>query len=327
MALANTHYYATRDPLGQGGDFTTAPEISQMFGEMIGLWLADLWSRTGQKDVALVELGPGRGTLMADIQRSFSKIAGNQTNNIHLVETSPTLRREQAKIIPNARWHDDVSTLPDHLPLFIIANEFFDALPIRQLVQTETGWRERMVGIKDDAFVPIAGSTPMDAAVPPSSRTAKPGAIIETSPASIAVMAELSARVAQQGGAMLAIDYGYAGPAVGDTLQAVKAHRYADIFENPGDADLTAHVDFTALAECARQSGAAAYGPVDQGALLTMLGIQLRAAQLIKQNPDKQASLTADLHRLIHQDEMGQLFKAIAVLPQHWPVPAGFEAR
>lgn len=320
MAAANAHYYATRDPLGAGGDFTTAPEISQMFGELIGLWCADLWDRAGRPDIAWVELGPGRGTLAADALRAMAK--AGLTPPVHFVETSPTLRAAQAERVPEATWHDEVATLPKDRPLIVIANEFFDALPIRQLVRAETAWHERLVACQDVLFLPIAGKQVPDTVIPPALRDAAPGSIIETSPASVAVMRALAQAIAVQGGAVLAIDYGYEGPAIGDTLQAVRAHAFANPFENPGEQDLTAHVDFATLAAAALAEGANASAVINQGALLTALGIDARAAALAAAAPDRAAGIAADRERLT--GAMGTLFKALAVTSTAWPSPAGF---
>ncbi|OYY71667.1 MAG: methyltransferase [Sphingomonas sp. 28-63-12] len=313
MGAANAHYYATRDPLGR--DFTTAPEISQMFGELIGLWLADLWDRAGRPAAAYVELGPGRGTLAADALRAMAK--AGLTPDVHFVETSPTLRGVQAERVPGAIWHDDTTTLPGDIALLAVANEFFDALPIRQLVRSLDSWHERLVACQDLLFLPIAGNAVPEAILPPGLRNAPPGSVIETSPASVAVMRDLAGRIARQGGAMLAIDYGYEGPAIGDTLQAMRAGNFANPFDNPGEQDLTAHVDFATLAAAADAEGARAFGPVDQGALLIRLGIDARAAALGD-------AVRADRDRLVAPDQMGGLFKAIAITALDWPQPGGF---
>jgi SAM-dependent MidA family methyltransferase len=320
MAAANAHYYATRDPLGAGGDFTTAPEISQMFGELIGLWAADLWDRAGRPDIAWVELGPGRGTLTADALRAMAK--AGLTPPVHLVETSPVLRAAQAERMPGAMWHDQVATLPTDRPLIVIANEFFDALPIRQLVRGAAGWHERLVACQDLLFLPIGGKQIPDAVIPDALRNAPPGSVIETSPASVAILRALAQAVARQGGAVLAIDYGYEGPAIGDTLQAVRGHAFANPFESPGEQDLTAHVDFATLAAAAQAEGTHAFGPVGQGALLTALGIDARAAALAGTAPDRATSIAADRARLTVA--MGELFKALAIVAPAWPAPAGF---
>jgi len=315
MAAANAHYYATRDPLGAGGDFTTAPEISQMFGELIGLWLADLWDRAGRPAVAYVELGPGRGTLAADALRAMAK--AGLAPPVHFVETSPVLRAAQAERVPGATWHDDIATLPDDMALLIVANEFFDALPIRQLVKGADAWHERLVACQDTLFLPIKGKAVPDAIIPPALADAAPGSIIETSPASVAVMQALGDRLARQGGAALVVDYGYDGPAIGDTLQAVRAHGFANPFEAPGEHDLTAHVDFATLAAAAQGAGARTFGPVGQGALLTALGIDARAAALGER-------VRPDRDRLVNPDQMGTLFRALGITAPDWPQPAGF---
>jgi NADH dehydrogenase [ubiquinone] 1 alpha subcomplex assembly factor 7 len=321
IALCNAHYYATRDPLGAAGDFITAPEISQMFGELIGLWAADLWMRAGKPDAAWVELGPGRGTLSADALRAMAKSGWKPS--VHLVETSPVLREAQTRAMPGATHHDTVETLPTDRPLIVIANEFFDALPIRQLVRTEAGWRERMVDRDGDRLVAATGGPRLDAIVPDGLQD---GDVIETSPASVAILRDLAARIAAQGGALLAIDYGYEGPLAGDTLQALRRHRFADPFEAPGEQDLTAHVDFAALVEAARAEGAVAHPVATQGALLDTLGIAARAAALARAAPSRQKEIEDAWRRLCAPQEMGTLFKALAITASGWPVPAGFAA-
>ena len=320
MAAANAHYYATRDPLGTAGDFTTSPEISQMFGELVGLWAADLWDRAGRPDVALVELGPGRGTLAADALRAMAK--AGLTPPVHFVETSPVLRAMQAERVPHAVWHDDVTTLPDDRALIVVANEFFDALPIRQLVRGAEGWRERLVACQDTLFLPIAGPAIPEAVIPDSLRAAPPGALLEVSPASVAITRALAQRLVRQGGAALAIDYGHEGPLLGETLQAVRGHAFANPYEAPGEHDLSAHVDFTTLVAAAQGMGAAAWGPVEQAEWLVKLGIDSRAAALARAAPDRADQIAADRMRLVV--EMGALFKAAAFTAPSWPEPAGF---
>ena len=324
MAAANAEYYATRDPLGADGDFTTAPEISQMFGELIGLWAADLWQRGGSPAVAWVEFGPGRGTLTADALRAMARVG--LTPPVHFVETSPALRARQAEAVPHATWHDDLSTLPGDIPLIVVANEFFDALPIRQLVRGRDGWHERLVACQDTMFLPIAGAAVPDTILPEPLRDAAPGSVIETSPASVAVARGIAARLAAQGGAALVIDYGYAGPAIGDTLQAVSRHRFANPFEEPGARDLTAHVDFATLNAAAAQEGVSVSGPVGQGALLNALGIAARAEALAAASPARATAIAADRDRLTGAEAMGELFKAVAWHAPNWPQPAGFTA-
>jgi len=320
MAAANAHYYATRDPLGAAGDFVTAPEISQMFGELVGLWCADLWDRAGRPDAAWVELGPGRGTLAADALRAMAR-AGFRPP-VHFVETSPVLRAAQAGAVPAASWHDAVGTLPTDRALLIVANEFFDALPIRQLVRRQEGWHERLVGCQDTLFLPIAGKPVPDAVIPDSLRDAPPGAILEVSPAAVGVTRDLAARIAAQGGALLAIDYGHGGPALGDTLQAVRGHGFANPFDRPGDQDLSAHVDFGTLAAAAQAAGTVAWGPIAQRDLLGGLCIDQRTASLARRHPDRADALLADRGRLM--DAMGTLFRALAITAPGWPTPAAF---
>ncbi|MGN6279512.1 MAG: class I SAM-dependent methyltransferase [Sphingomonas sp.] len=322
MAAANAHYYATRDPLGAAGDFTTAPEISQMFGELIGLALADTWDRAGRPHAAYVELGPGRGTLAADAIRAMAKARAMPP--AHFVETSPVLRAAQAERLPGATWHDDLASLPDDGALLVVANEFFDALPIAQLVKGADGWHQRLVACQDTLFLPIAGPRVPDEIIPPSLADAPPGAIIETAPAAVTLMRALARRLVAQGGVAIVIDYGYEGPAIGDTLQAVRGHAPANPFDAPGEQDLTAHVDFATLKAAAEAEGATTYGPVDQGDLLLALGVDARAASLARGAPDRGDDLAAARQRLVAPDQMGRLFKAIAIAAPGWPTPAGF---
>ena len=319
MGAANGHYYATRDPLGARGDFTTAPEISQMFGELVGAWIADLWDRSDAPAVDYVELGPGRGTLAADALRVMAK--AGLTPPVHFVETSPVLRAEQAKQVPAAEWCIDLVGLPDDRPLVVVANEFFDALPIRQLVKTDEGWRERLVACQDLLFLPVVGNTIFDPIVPKHLKDAANGSIIETSPAGVATMRALAQRIVAQGGAALIIDYGYEGPAIGDTLQAVRGHATANPFEDPGEADLTAHVDFATLSEAAQAEGAVVHGPVSQGDFLRALGIDARAATL---STTGGADVIVARNRLVEDGQMGDLFGVVAITAPGWPVPAGF---
>jgi SAM-dependent MidA family methyltransferase len=319
MGLANAHYYATRDPFGAGGDFITAPEISQMFGEMIGLALADLWDRAGRPDAAYVELGPGRGTLAVDALRAMA-VAGLRPP-VHLVETSPVLRAQQRDRLPQAEWHDAIESLPTDRPLLIVANEFFDALPIRQFVMTTSGWRERMVDCVDGVFVPVPGAM-VRSDVPEHLREAEPGTIVEQSPVGGAIAHALAKRLAAQGGALIALDYGHKASAPGDTLQAVRAHAYADPFADPGARDLTAHVDFAALAAAAGE--ARVVGPVAQGQWLITLGLSDRAAALARRAPDRADEIAAAYRRLTAAEAMGEMFKCMALVAPHWPNPAGY---
>lgn len=325
-------YYATRDPLGAGGDFITAPEISQMFGEMVGLWLVQAWADQGcPKNPRLVELGPGRGTLMADILRT-AKVAPDFLADLDvvLIEASPVLQEMQADKLRGLGA--DVSWLPQFdggladRPLFLVANEFFDALPVRQYVKTEHGWCERMITAKDGelafALAPVALPP---AALPAGLESAPEGGVCETSPAATALVENIGQIIAARGGAGLIIDYGY-GDRTGfsETLQAVGGHRFADVLAEPGEDDLSAHVDFAGLAAAGRRSGAAISGPVTQGMFLANLGITERAEQLMKANPDEARNLLAAVERLIGHDKMGQLFKVLALMPPAVTDVAGF---
>ncbi len=322
MGESNALYYASRDPLGAAGDFVTAPEISQMFGEMIGLWCADLWHRTGRPHrLAYAELGPGRGTLAADALRAMA--AQGLRPDVHLVEGSPALRREQAKRVPQARFHDTPADLPGDCPLLIVANEFFDALPVRQLVRTDAGWRERMVGLHDGALHFESGAKPMDEAVPAELAEAKTGTILETAPAAAALWRDLCERIAVRGGAILAIDYGHLEPRTGSTLQAASRHEKVGVFAAPGEMDLTAHVDFAALRTIAREVGLDAY-TAEQGAWLNALGMGQRAQMLARSSPAAAESLAIAHRRLTRAEEMGTLFKVIAASAPDWGEPAGF---
>jgi NADH dehydrogenase [ubiquinone] 1 alpha subcomplex assembly factor 7 len=322
IGAANAHYYATRDPLGVAGDFVTAPEISQMFGEIIGLWLADLWSRAGRPDCNYVELGPGRGTLAVDALRAMRK--ARLTPDVHLVETSPVLQKTQAERLPAATWHEDVTSLPDDRPFLMVANEFFDALPIHQLVKSGEGWHERRIACQDTLFLPVRGKRVPDEIVPEALRDAAPGSIIESSPASVAIVRVLAKRVVARGGAALIVDYGYEGPSVGETLQAIKGHGFVNPFDAPGEHDLTAHVDFTTLGAMAELQGAKVFGPTGQGDFLGVLGIAERAGQLARTQPDRGGEIAEAHRRLTHPTEMGSLFRVMAIVSPDWPDPAGF---
>ena len=324
MAESNARYYDSRDPLGEGGDFVTAPEISQMFGELIGLWLADVWDRAGRPaPVHYVELGPGRGTLARDALGAALRFG--LCPDVHFVEASNALRDVQAALFPGAVWHQDLSTLPDDVPLLIVANEFLDALPVRQMVRTAAGWRERMVGIDGDRLVPIAGTRPTDAAVPPALAQANEGAIIESCPAAAAVVDEVARRLATQGGAALIIDYGYTAPAHGSSLQALRAHAKVDPFAFPGESDLTAHVDFSDLPARTQAAGARWMGTVEQGAFLIALGLGTRMTALCAAAPDQAQAIHAAAHRLAAPDAMGSLFKVMGLAAPGWPDGAGFQ--
>ena len=322
MRAANSEYYARKQAIGAAGDFTTAPEISQMFGELVGIWIADLWDRAGRPALHFVELGPGRGTLAADALRAMAK--ASLTPNTHFIEASPRLRVEQASRVPGAQWHDDASTLPDDAPLVVVANEFFDALPIEQVVRGPGRWHRRMVACQDILFLPIAGPMIPDTIVPEHLRDAPIGSLIESSPAGVAVVRALVTRLAAQGGAVLVIDYGHEGPALGETLQAVRGHGFANPFDAPGEVDLSAHVDFAVLAAAAQTAGARVHGPVPQRDFLGSLGIATRAAALARSHPERADEIGVAHQRLTGVDAMGTLFRAMAITAADWPEPAGF---
>ena len=324
MAESNAHYYTTRDPLGEEGDFITAPEVSQMFGELIGLWFADLWVRMGsRKYIHYVELGPGRGTLTKDALRTAARYEFDP--QVHFVETSPELRKLQLEAFPNATHHHDLSTLPDDAPLLIVANEFFDALPVHQLVRSAQGWHERLIGLEGDDLVFVAGDKPMDTIVPPSWKSAPQGTMIETSAAASAVMAEISQRLKDQGGAALIIDYGPFELRAGSTLQALRAHKKVDPLKHPGEADLTTHVDFELLKHVAETSGADVMGLTMQGDWLRNMGIEIRHEALVRKNPEEEAKLKRQFDRLVDDGQMGALFKVLGICGRRWPMGVGFD--
>ena len=323
MAEANARYYARADPFGTEGDFITAPEISQMFGELIGLWLSDIWMRAGREEpVHYVELGPGRGTLASDALKAMKRFGLEP--QVHFVETSTTLKGLQFGAVPRAIFHDDLSTVPMDGPMLLVANEFLDALPLRQLIRTAEGWREVMVTLDGDRFVGVPGARPMDAAVPESRRDAPDGTLIEASPAVAAVVYEAAGRLEKQGGAALFIDYGHADERTGSTFQAVRRHKKVDPFASPGEADLTAHVDFAMLAQVALSHGCRWLGTVTQGDWLRALGIESRAATLSEIAPQHREALHSAMHRLIDPDQMGELFKVMGLASPDWPEGAGF---
>ena len=310
-------YYATRDPFGAQGDFTTAPEISQMFGELVGLALAQAWLDQGSPaPFTLAELGPGRGTLMADILRATARVPGfRAAAQVELVEASAHLRGVQRARLGEVTHRDRAEGLPE-APLFLVANEFFDALPIRQFERHPDGWRERMVSLRDGALA-LALGPPGDAA-----RPGAPGEIREVCAEAIPVVAEVAGRIARHGGAAIVIDYG-TWDGQGDSLQALRRHAPDDILAHPGEADLTAHVDFAPLAGTALAAGAAASCPVPQGEWLLSLGLAQRAARLTAAGD---AGAAAAMERLTAPAAMGQLFKAMAIYPRHSPPPPGFTA-
>lgn len=331
-ALAHPEYgyYMTRDPLGLGGDFVTAPEISQIFGELIGIWCAEIWLQMGSPDVHVVELGPGRGTLMKDFLRATAHIHGfHQHADIHMVETSPVLKQAQQATLtpahPRIQWHQELPSVRG--PMLVIANEFFDALPIRQFVATEKGFRERVVGLgESDQFEFLLAEEEthhLPTALPRiEAGTLPAGTIIEICPVAQQMMAQIASTIGAKGGAFLAIDYGYVRPemmdvhAAGDTLQAVREHQYHDVLRQPGAADLTAHVDFSTLRQVAMENGrVASPHPETQGMFLKRMGAQLRIQQLLAHSRDdtQRQMVARGYERLTSPKEMGELFQVLAV--------------
>jgi SAM-dependent MidA family methyltransferase len=314
MSQANALYYATHDPFL---DFATSPEIAQVFGEILGAWACVAWQQMGSPArVLLVEAGPGRGTLMQDVMRVVSRVAPafSHAVQVHFVETSPRLRAEQATRVPGAAWHDDMSSLPAG-PMILIANEFLDALPIRQFVRRADGWAERYVA--GGKFVEFAAEGP--------DREAAIGAVVEISEASEMWMSAVSQRLVAQGGAALILDYGMFESRPGESFQALRGGKPADPLVAPGEADLTAHVDFAALGRAAVAAGAAVWGPKPQGAFLAALGLWARTEKLAQANPARAAVLRDAASRLASPSRMGVLFKAMCVTSPGAPVPAGFE--
>ncbi|HML11863.1 MAG TPA: SAM-dependent methyltransferase [Xanthobacteraceae bacterium] len=340
MALCLGHpahgYYMTRDPFGRAGDFITAPEISQMFGELIGLWAVAVWQMMGAPaPVALVELGPGRGTLMADALRAARAApAFAAALEVHLVETSPHLQRRQQEALAALdvpiSWHPAFAAVPRR-PLIVIANEFFDALPVHQAVKTPRGWHERMVGVGADGQLTFAlhpDPLPGFATIAPEVAASAPaGAVYEWR--SGGPIDEIASRVAKDGGAALVIDYGHGEGALGETLQAVGRHGFADPLATPGAVDLTAHVDFAALARTAKAAGARAHGPVSQRDFLRRLGIEARAAALRANASAAQAAdIAAALARLTGpgRESMGELFEAVVFADPRLGALPGFDS-
>lgn len=337
-ALGNREhgYYITRDPLGARGDFITAPEISQVFGELLGLWCANVWQHLGEPtEFHWVEMGPGRGTLMADAVRATRKLAGFHTAaRIHFIETSPILQDRQRESlatvgITGCQWHRDISQIPDG-PVICLANEFFDALPVRHFQRTLGGWRERMVDLNEDRnglrFV-LSGQNTKSHFVPEILHGSPEGSMAETSPVGMRITHTLAHRVAQSGGAALIIDYGHAVTAVGETLQAVQAHQYADILANPGEQDLTAHVDFAALATVATNAGAVCSKVTEQGTFLNTIGLSVRAQQLAagSSNFDQGRDVAARIDRLVNPAHMGALFKVMGLSSKNLSPLPGFD--
>ncbi|MBO0343837.1 class I SAM-dependent methyltransferase [Roseibium sp. CAU 1637] len=314
-------YYMTRPPFGRDGDFITAPEVSQMFGELIGAFLLSAWEAMGSPtSFQLVELGPGRGTLMADVLRTARlRPAFMAAANLCLVETSEELRQTQRQTLADAArsptHYDTLEALPDG-PLLLVANEFFDALPIHQFIKTPDGWRERLVGLNDkDELSFGAGTSTLDQNfLPPMLRTCPLGTIVETQPSANAIAQSIGERISLYGGTALLIDYGYLRTAPGDTLQALHKHQFDDIFARPGEADLTAHVNFEALQHAATVGGAHAQLPLEQGEFLLRLGLLERAGALGANLPlEEQDAIRDAVERLAAPEQMGRLFKVLAI--------------
>lgn len=313
-------YYITRDPLGRAGDFTTAPEISQLFGEMIGIWAVEQWFKLGQPNaIYIVECGPGRGTLMADLLR-IGKVIPEFMNavQIHLIETSPSLRAKQGEALKGHQvvWHEDLSTLPDNAPLIVIGNEFLDALPIQQYVFKDGQWFERVIGVEADELV--FGLCPTPSPLIPLPEARGSDFVFEISPARENYIVDISTRIQSQTGAGLIIDYGHDVSGFGDTLQAVKNHHYTDVLKNCGEADITSHIDFGRLKLIIEKTGLSVLLQ-SQADFLRRMGIKARAEQLIPKSP----SVETDLHRLIDDDKMGLLFRVMEFFLHPTPLPEG----
>ncbi len=315
-------YYVSRDPLGREGDFTTAPEVSQMFGELLGLWTASVWKAMGSPSLLrLIELGPGRGTMMADALRALRVLPPlYQTLSVHLVEINPVLREKQQASLAGTRavaWHDNIDDIPQG-PTIILANEYFDVLPIHQAVKRETGWHERVVEVDGNGKLGF-GAAPepiprFEVLLPPLVRAAPVGAVFEWRPDS--EIMKVATRVRDQGGAALIIDYGHLRSDAGDTFQAIARHSFTDPLKAPGEADVTAHVDFQALARAAEDIGARVHGPVTQGDFLKRLGIETRAVTLMsKASHEVSEDISGALKRLVEggRGGMGSMFKVLGI--------------
>ena len=326
-------YYIKRSPIGKDGDFITAPEISQMFGELLGAWIGDLWQRAEKPSFTLLECGPGRGTLMLDILRVSEKFDGfADAADIYLLEMSPVLRKQQKNALDSKKitWVEDLRDIPTSKPIICIANEFLDALPIRQLVKDKKGWMERAIIHNDKdpqelSFDLRPAEHDLLQFLPEHGRECEEGEMYEISPDRMNWLLFFSQLIKDATGIALFIDYGYDQVARGDTFQAVKDHSYADPLKDPGASDLTAHVDFSQIAYAAEQTYLSSYGPVYQGEFLKKLGIEERA-RILKKNADNSARLKLDgeLGRLTSSDQMGELFKVMAIANQAFPKPEGF---
>lgn len=326
MGDAVSHYYANHIPFGIGGDFVTAPEISQMFGELIGLWCVDVWVRLGKpQKLHLIECGPGRGTMMADMLRATQALSAfHDAVSVHLVESSMQLMVQQKQALDHfpvdIMWHERFEEIALDAPFILIGNEFLDALPIDQYEYKDGAWHKRLVAAKDDA---LAFDVAEDSL--PISHYGQQGDVIELSPARDTFVANVAENLVAHKGAALFIDYGHERSAVGDTLQAVKAHKFSDVLRDAGEADLTSHVDFESIAQEAQEKGCKTFGPVGQGAFLRTLGIEQRAEVLGKNaTPAQRDELAMALVRLTGAKEMGNLFKVMAVVGDEQMDLAGF---
>ncbi len=314
-------YYMTRDPFGAAGDFTTAPEISQLFGEMIGIWLADSWIKLGQpSDVQILECGPGRGALMADALRATKHVEGfHEALHLNLMEISPVLRARQKEALGqyDPAWIDDLSALPEQDPVLIVGNEFLDALPIHQFSFKDGAWWERCIGLDQNdtlCFIGKKADEELLLYLAGNLRPVPANDVIEASLILNQFLKSVSNILKKQKGAALFIDYGYVRTSPGETLQAVRSHRFVSVFDTPGHSDLTAHVDFENIARVARAEDIFCHGPVTQNTFLKSLGIAIRADQLSKNaTPDQQKMIHAGLDRLVNPDQMGTLFKVAAL--------------
>jgi len=315
-------YYATRPAIGgESADFLTAPEASQMFGELIGLWCAHEWEALGKPAFHFIELGPGSGALMHDMLRATQRVAGfRDAANIVLVETSGPLREAQANRVDDADWATRLDDAPPGHAL-IIANEFLDCQPVRQFVRGENAWHEKLVGADESDHLLFGLSAALATA---DDDETEPGTVREIAPGLESLVYELERRLHQAPARALFIDYGYLHPEGADTLQALQNHAKVDPLEAPGEADLTAHVDFARLAHLSRQAGLNVHGPITQGAFLRALGVEYRAQALGQANPQHARRLARELRRLTHDDEMGVLFKVICISSPNLDPPAGF---
>lgn len=335
-------YYVTRQPFGRDGDFITAPEVSQVFGELLAAWTAHTWETMGRPDpVRIVELGPGRATLMADLLRAAASFPAplRQAATVHLVEVSPALEAAQRNRLEsfgwNIAWHRTFADVPDG-PILLIANELLDALPIRQFERSRAGWCERLVDVTPEGvhsqdefrFVRTRSPSPMAVLIPAEVRDAAPiGSIAEVSPAAVALVTDIARRVTAAGGAALLIDYGATAFGARDTLQAVARHKTHPVLTNPGSADICAHVDFALLARVAAQGGAQVHGPATQGEFLTRLGIHERAAALAERaSGERRADVFAAVERLAGPGAMGAHFQVLGLAHPGLPALAGFGA-